>query len=386
MTELKKLTEIQFDKLDVAEQVKYLKRSLSAVSPAFNRSEPAKKRSRLIGNLANRPIRTWLTIALILFAAVFFSDGGGLLGESGAIYLYALILIGLIAYVVFRTKVNAFFTKRNEALESKYASAHAAKLEKYNAELAAHNAELEEYNARELTYEQASSTVNRAIRHNGINYCESVLGIDESEMIALHFIVSPASDGVRKAYADQIVHSSYEVQYICMTDNELYEVSGQLDLLTDSFTVHDSSRVLYSKIKDYEERQNPYYALNFFTITTSNNDGSESDVMHLPSARLRPRMQYYIQSVTWASISRNHPLYQRLKAGRAVADRYVRVPLSFDEYEEALRMFNNLECRNYEVNQVSTETEQDVTNFAYIKLIVERAINRKVRESSMQAS
>lgn len=383
MSGLRKLTEVNFDELLLNEKFEYLKNSLTTAAPTFDKQEPVLKKSRLLDWLANKPLLTWISIALVLALLVWGLSATSIVKQWVGIVLWCLIAAGFVVYCVYRKKVDGFFRGFYDRRTAKHAQVHQAKLDQYNTDLQRHNEELEAYNARELTYEQAADTVDQLMQHHGVRFCQQLLGVEEGELIALHYIHRPRHNSIRKKYGENEVHGAYHIQYVCMTDNELYEINGILDLLNESLTDYDTSRVLYSKIHSSEERRSPNFGMNYFGITTLNNDGSESDVMYLPSKDLMPGKHYYIYSVSWANVIKSDPTYKIIKERRKLAERMLHTPLSHDDFQNAIRLLNGSGCLKYEYREEPAYTPADVNNLKLIKLIIERAINRKIRESSM---
>ncbi len=383
MSELKKLSEVVFEHLPFSERVAYLKNSLTTTAPTFHIPEPALKKSWLSHHLANRPLLTWLGFAALLGAGVWASYSAADYPMWIAIVLGSLILAGLVLYIIFREKVNAHFKERNDRLVERYAQQHQERMTEYHEQVAEHDTALAEYNARELTYEQAAETVDDLLHMNGIDLCQKLLGVEEEELIALHHIVKPIAEGTKKTYEDQVVHSSYVVQYICMTDKELYEINGEIDVLSGEIVDYASSRILFSKIKSCDVRSNDHFSLNFYAITTTNNDGSASDAMYIPNRRLRPKIGYYIDSVAWEKVNNKDPQYNRIVEGRRSVKGYLGKRLAFDEYEEAVRQINNHRSKSFKSHKDSPQTEKDIMNYEYVQQIIERAVKRKIRETTM---
>lgn len=383
MSALRKLTEVNFDELPLNEKFEYLKNSLTTTAPTFDKQEPELKKSRLLDWLANRPLLTWIAIALVLALIVWGLTATSVVKLWLGIVLWCLIGAGFVVYCVYRKKVNGFFQNYYDRRTAKHAQVHQAKLEKYNDDLQRYNEELEAYNARELTYEQVADTVDQLLQYLGLRYCQQLLGVEEEELIALHYIQRPLQNSISKKYNENEVYGAYQIQYVCMTDNELYEMNGVLDLLNESLTDYDTSRVLYSKIHSYDERRSPNFGMNYFAITTLNNDGSESDVTYLPSKNLMPGMHYYIYSASWAHLNKIDPTYKTIKERRKAAERLLHTPLVYDDFQQAVRLLNDGGCLKYEYREEPAYTPTDVNNLKWVKLIIERAINRKIRESSM---
>ncbi|NQX68527.1 hypothetical protein HQN90_20590 [Paenibacillus alba] len=383
MSTLKHLADVSFDDLSITDKLSYLKNSLTTQVPVFNQKEPEVKRNRFFDNLAKKPVRCWMSLAFVMSVIIWGFKITSSISDVVSIILWSVVFLMLVAYFVWKKKVDAFFNLINGKLTKKFIQEHEQKLTVYQSDLTMHEAELSEYNAMELSYEQASSTVEQAMHYHGVKFCRTHLGVDESELVALHFISTPNAKNTSKKFGDHEVYASFQVQYIYMTDNELYEMNGNLDLLSDEISNYATSRILYSKIKSSEERHNNYNCLNFYTITTSNNDGSESDVMHVPSSNLRPQVKYFIQSITWNTINKSSMQHNQLIEARRQTSPYINTPLSYDQFEDAVKMIKNLSCINYEFKKEMTETEKDVENFKKVKLIIERAVNRKIRESSM---
>ncbi|MEK8129042.1 hypothetical protein WMW72_14150 [Paenibacillus filicis] len=383
MSTLKKLSDVSYEQLPLTEKLAYLNNSLTTVAPAFHQAEPDLKKNRLFNNLATKPVRCWFIVAFILSALIAAVKEAHAISMTAAIILWSIVALLLIVYFIFKKKVDGYFIRYNDKLTAKFTEEHESKLDTYHAELSHHQAELDEYNARELTYEQAAQTVEQAIHYHGVRFCRTLLGVDETELIALHILSAPVREKLSKSYGEQAVSASHQVQYICMTDTELYEMNGELDLLSGEMTNYDTARVLYSRIKNAEERQNQYNCLNFFAITTSNYDGSESDVMYIPSGNLRPQVHYYIQSVTWAPLSKDALLYAQTKEARKAVNSYIQTPLYYDKFQEVVKYIQNYNCLNYESYKQMTETQADIDNYKTVKQVVERAVNRMIRESSM---
>ncbi|UKS25943.1 hypothetical protein LOZ80_31030 [Paenibacillus sp. HWE-109] len=383
MSTLKHLADVSFDDLSITDKLSYLRNSLTTNVPVFNQMEPVVKKNRFFDHLAKKPVRCWMSLALVMGVIIWGFKITSSISDVIAILLWSAVILMLVAYFVWKKKVDAFFTRLNGKMTEKFIQEHERKLAAYHSDLAKHEGELGEYNAIELSYEQASSIVEQAMHYHGVKFCRTQLGVDESELVALHFISAPNRNNTSKKFGDHEVFASFRIQYIYMTDNELYEMNGDLDLLSDEISNYSTSRILYSKIKSSEERHNNYNCLNFYTITTSNNDGSESDVMHIPSSNLRPQASYLIQSITWNTINKSSLQYKQLLEARRYTSYYINNPLTYDEFEEAVRYIKNLSCIDYEFKKEMTETEKDVENFKKVKLIIERAVNRKIRESSM---
>lgn len=383
MTDLRKLSDVNFDELPLSEKFEYLKNSLTTTAPTFDRLEPELKKSRLLDWLANKPLLTWITITLVLALLVWGLTAASIVKLWLGIVLWCLVGAGFVVYCVYRKKVDRFFLGFYDRRTAKHAQVHQTRLEKYNADLQRHNEELEAYIARELTYEQAANTVDLLLRQHGARYCQQLLGVEEGELIALHYIQRPRHNSVYKKYGDNEVYGAYHIQYVCMTDNELYEINGMLDLLNENLTGYDTSRVLYSKIHGCEERRSPNFGMNYFGITTLNNDGSESVVTYLPSKDLMPGKHYYIYSASWAHLNKSDPTYKIVKERRKAAERLLHTPLVYDDFQNAVRLLNSCGCLKYDYREEPAYTPADVNNLKMVKLIIERAINRKIRESSM---
>ena len=383
MSELRKLTEVNFDELSLDERFAYLKASLTTQAPTFYKQEPELKKSTLLDWPANKPLRTWGALAAVLALLVWIAMLASALHLWVAIAFWTLLVAGLVAYLVYRKKVDGFFKGWYDKQIAKYTQAHSVKLEKYNADLQQYQEALDAYNSRELTYGQAADTVDRLFQQHGVNFCQHQLGVEEGELIALHYIERPHKDSIRKMYGEHEIHGTYYVQYICMTDNELYEFSGLLNLLSAELTDYTTSRILYSRIHGCDERRSPQFGMNYFGVTSLNQDGSASDVIHIPSIHLMPGKQYYIYSVTWATVSKADPTYSVLRDRRKMAERLMHKPLAYEEFQETIRLMNSCRCIQYQYREEPANTAKDLKNLELARLIIERSVNRKIRECSM---